>query len=370
MRCRNRACAAAAIAALAAVAACSSTQTSMTAPTADKCQVGASSSPSAFSAAGGQGSLNITTARDCTWSITTEASWVSISGEHGGQGEASVAYTVAPNPAPAARSAMVTIGSQGVPLNQAAAPCVFALSRPGDAIGAAGGRLSVDVATLTGCAWTAVSDAGWLTVTSGQNGAASATVALAAASNAGAARVAHLNVGGQNYTVNQAAAPIAPPAPVPAPNPPAPTPAPAPAPAPSPSPVPAPTPVPAPSPSPTPAPTPSPAPAPAPTPAPAPSPEPDPAPPPHPQPTPPPAPPPPRGGKTVSFGGAIGNLSGACPNVTFSVDGTAVVTDKGTKFKFAACDELRNGRGVTGEGTTQSDGSVKATQIEADKHEG
>src|SRR5678816_4215170 len=82
-------------------AGCSSTQTSLNAPTADKCQVGVSSAPSAFTATGGQGSLTITTARDCTWSITTEASWVSITGDRGGQGGASVPYAIAPNPAPA-----------------------------------------------------------------------------------------------------------------------------------------------------------------------------------------------------------------------------------------------------------------------------
>ena len=341
MGCRIYAYAAASIAALAAVAACSSTQTSMTAPTADKCQVSASSSPSAFAAGGGQGSLNITTARDCTWSITTEAAWVSIPGEKGGQGEASVAYSVAANPAPAARSAMVMIGSQGVPVNQAAAPCVFTLSRPGDAIGSGGGRLSLDVATLTGCSWNAASDAGWITIVSGQNGAASAAVVLAIASNGGAARVGHLNVGGQIYTVNQDAAPVAPAPPAPAPNPPAPTPAPTPTPAPAPSP------------------------APSPSPSPAPAPQPQPAPKPAPAPTPPPSP----GGTTVTFDGAIAGLSGRCPATTFTAGGTSVVTDPSTDFKKSGCGDLRDGRGVSGKGIAQADGSVKATQIQVDKHD-
>jgi hypothetical protein len=116
--------------ALACLAAgCSSTQTSLNAPTADKCQVGVTSAPSAFTATGGQGSLTITTARDCTWSISTEASWVSITGDRGGQGEASVPYAIAPNPAPTPRAATVAVGSQSVTLNQAPAPCLFALSR-------------------------------------------------------------------------------------------------------------------------------------------------------------------------------------------------------------------------------------------------
>src|SRR4029077_11939182 len=84
-------------------AACHSAQTSVTGPTADtKCQVTASSTPESFTAHGGTGSVSIAAARDCTWSVATTANWMSIGGERSGQGEASISYTVAANPAPAA----------------------------------------------------------------------------------------------------------------------------------------------------------------------------------------------------------------------------------------------------------------------------
>ena len=91
-------------------------------------------------------------------------------GDRSGQGEASIPYSVAPNTVPSPRSAAVVVGSQSVALSQAAAPCQFRLSRSGDSIGPGGGRLTVDVATLTGCAWTAVSGDGWIAVVSGQSG--------------------------------------------------------------------------------------------------------------------------------------------------------------------------------------------------------
>src|SRR3954463_4377248 len=243
MRCHFRARAAVAAVALAlAAASCSSTQTSLNAPTGDKCQVSVSNAPSAFAAAGGQGTLAITTSRDCTWSVTCAATWVSVSGAAGGQGEASIPYTVAANPAPSPRSTTVAVGAQAVVVSQAAAACVFTLSRGSDAIGATGGRLTVDVATLAGCAWTASTADAWIAIASGQNGNASGTVALTIAPNTAAARVGHLNIGGQTYTVSQDAAPVAAPtpAPVPTPAPPAPAPSPTPAPAPSPTPAPAP----------------------------------------------------------------------------------------------------------------------------------
>src|SRR4051812_25532606 len=320
MRCRMSAVAVAA-GALVSLAACSSTQTSLNAPTADKCQVSASSSPSAFAAAGGQGSLAITTARDCTWSISTEAGWLSLSGDRSGQGDASIPYAVAPNPVPSPRSATLVVGGQSLAVNQAAAACQFSLSRGSDVITAAGGRLSVDVRTLTGCAWNAASDAAWISISSGQSGTASGTVTLTVAANIAAARVGHVNVGGQSYTINQQGVPV----PAPAPNPPSPQPSPAPAP----------------------------------TPAPAPQ--------PSPSPTPPPPPTPPPVSTNVDFDGTISGVRGRCPSVTFNVGGMTVVTDDSTEYTKSKCGDLRNGASVSGQGTAQGTGPVTATQIKVKK---
>jgi hypothetical protein len=328
MRCRFRALAKTAVLALAGLAAaCSSTQTSLSAPTSDKCQVSVSSAPAAFTASGGEGSLAITTARDCTWSISTEASWVAIAGDRSGQGEASIPYAVAQNPVPSARSATLVVGSQTVALNQAAAPCQFRLSRSGDAIGYGGGRLSVDVTTLAGCAWTAASGDSWIAVTSGPGGNASGAVALTVSANAGAARVGHVNITGQSYTVAQDTQPAPPPPPPPAPTP-------------------------APQPTPTPAPTPAPTPPPAPKPAP---------------PPPPPPPPPTPEPRTVTFSGTVFGLSGRCPDVRFFVSGATIVADPSTDFHKSKCGDLRDGRSASGQGVLQLNGIVKATQIETDK---
>jgi hypothetical protein len=291
-------------------AACSKTTTSLTAPSADKCQVTATNTPSSFAASGGQGSLTIATSRDCTWSVSTEANWVSITGDGSGQGEASIPYTVAPNPAPSARAGAIVVGSQSVAVSQAAAPCVFTLSRLGDTVGATGGPLAVNVATLNGCGWTATSPVSWIVVGPGQSGSASGTVGLSVASNAGGVRVAAVTIAGQTFTVTQAAAP----------------------------------PVPGPQPAPTPTPVPTPAPTPVPTPAP-------------PPPTPTPAP------KRVEFDGTIGTLSGGCPNVTFTVQGMTIVTDRSTDYTKSKCSDLRRGRDVSGAGMTQSNGTIKATDL-------
>jgi hypothetical protein len=305
MRARLCALASTTVLALACLApACSSTQTSVSAPTDNKCQVTASSVPSTFTSTGGSGSLTITTSRDCTWSISTQANWISIPGDHGGQGEASVAYLVAPNAVPSPRSAAVVVASQSLMLSQAAAPCQFSLSKGGDAIGYVGGRLSVDLTTPTGCAWSASSGDGWIAVVSGQTGNANGSVGVNVSANTGAARVGHVIIGGQTYTVSQDG--------VPPPPPPAPTPQPTPA--------------------------------------------------PTPKPTPPPTPP-----KIVDFQGVVLNLSGSCPNVRFTAGSAVVIADGSTDFQKSKCSDLRNGRMASGEGIVQTNGIIKATQIETDK---
>jgi hypothetical protein len=293
---------------------CTKTTTALTAPTpatADKCLVSVSSNPTSFSSSGGQGSVTIATARDCTWSIKTDANWVSIAADSGGQGEASIQYTVAPNPVPSSRAGAIIVDTQSVAISQAAAPCVFTLSRAGEGMPAGGGRLTIDVTTISGCSWNATSGSNWIVVSSGQSGNASGTVGLAVAPNDGASRVGEVKIAGLNYTVTQAAAPP-PPAPVPPPAP-APTPTPAPSPAPAPAPV--------------------------------------------PSPQPPPVP------KKVEFEGSVSSVSGGCPNVTITVRGMTIIVDRATDFKKSKCSDLRRGRDVSGSGMTQSNGTIKATEI-------
>jgi len=304
---------------------CTSTATSVTAPSSDKCQVSVSNTPTTFGDGGGAGTVTIGAPRDCTWSVSPSVSWITLTDTASGQGDATVGYKVASNPAPSTRAGAIAVGSQSLSLSQAAAPCRFSLSRGSDRIGPSGGRLSVAVSTLSGCGWTASTGANWITVTSGQSGNANGTVELTVASNAGSERVGQANIAGQTYTVNQDAAPApAPPAP------PAPSPAPVPAPAPSPSPAPPPSPAPSPAPAPSPSPSPSPAPSP----------------------------------QQVSFTGVVSSVSGKCPDLMFNVSGREVVTDKSTKFKDISCgDVAKGGHTVNVDGTVMSNGVVNADMI-------
>ena len=168
------------------------------------------SATTAFTADGGKGTLAVATTRDCTWSVSTNASWVAVAGTSG-QGEASIPYTVAVNPVPMARAAEITVSDASLQLNQAGAPCRYTLNSAGGSIGPAGGQFTVQISTLTGCAWTAATDAPWLTLITSGSGNGSGTIGLSVAANNGAARTAHMTAGNESFTVTQGAAASGPP---------------------------------------------------------------------------------------------------------------------------------------------------------------
>jgi len=171
-----------------------------------------------FPPSGGNGSIAVSTTRDCTWTVSAESNWVTLA-TTSGQGEGTVSFSVSANTVPTPRSGALVVSTERVPLSQAAAPCHFDLSRTADAVDASGGPLSVNVATLTGCAWTATSAANWIAIQSGASGNASGTVVLAVAANPGPDRAGQVTIAGQAYTVTQPSTASGNPTPVPTPTP-------------------------------------------------------------------------------------------------------------------------------------------------------
>jgi serine protease len=81
--------------------------------------------------------------------------------------------------------------------------CTFSISPTSANYSSSGGSGSVSVSTQAGCAWTASSNASWLTITAGASGNGSGTVNYSVASNGGASRTGSLTIAGQPFTVTQ-----------------------------------------------------------------------------------------------------------------------------------------------------------------------
>ena len=81
--------------------------------------------------------------------------------------------------------------------------CVYSISPGSSTASATGGSGTVAVSTQSGCAWTAVSGASWISIASGASGTGSGTVGYTVSSNSGSARTAVSTIAGQAFTLAQ-----------------------------------------------------------------------------------------------------------------------------------------------------------------------
>ena len=156
---------------------------------------------------GGPLTVSVTAPASCAWTAASGAPWASVTSGATGSGNGSVVYTVAANTATDVRTATLTIATQTHTLTQqgrTAQGCTLALEPasadlPKDA---ATGNFAVNV--QGGCAWTAVSNADWLLVTSSPEGAGNGSVSYAVSrNNAITGRTGAIAVGQQTFIVRQ-----------------------------------------------------------------------------------------------------------------------------------------------------------------------
>ncbi|MGA9996570.1 MAG: M36 family metallopeptidase, partial [Pyrinomonadaceae bacterium] len=83
--------------------------------------------------------------------------------------------------------------------------CTFSINPTSASYAAAGGSGTVSVTAGTGCTWTAVSNATFITITGGASGSGNGTVSYSVASNTGSSsRTGTMTIAGQTFTVTQA----------------------------------------------------------------------------------------------------------------------------------------------------------------------
>ena len=159
-----------------------------------------------FSVAGGAGNVNVAAPGGCNWTATSNVSWITITSGDGAAGNGSVTFEVRNNDTGSARSGTVTIAGQTFTAMQdggLGGECDYALSPTSQSFSASGGNGTVSVAASERCAWQATSDAGWITITSG-NGIGNGAVTYRVAPNLSqTGRHATITIGGWTFSVKQ-----------------------------------------------------------------------------------------------------------------------------------------------------------------------
>lgn len=151
---------------------------------------------------GGGGNFTLTS--NCSWQARSSAAWLSIVGPDTGTGTATIGYSAAGNPTPLPRSASITVGDTAFIVSQPASTCNLTLNPASTTIGPDGGAGAFDVDVLTGCNWTATSNASWLTITSAASGGTDATITFNVAPNTTpGSRTGVIAVSDKTFTVTQ-----------------------------------------------------------------------------------------------------------------------------------------------------------------------
>jgi hypothetical protein len=185
-------------------ASCGSSSETLTSPSQTRCTVAAQAQGQTFPAAGGSGSIRITTNRECTWTARSDAPWITLTSPVTGQGEGSIPYSVAANPEPASRSAGISVEDQRLQVSQEGRPCEYRLSSTRESLDSAGGERTIQVATdSTQCRWTAAANVPWITILAGGEGSGSGVVSFRAEPAIGSQRTGTITIAGQAVQVDQ-----------------------------------------------------------------------------------------------------------------------------------------------------------------------
>lgn len=155
-----------------------------------------------FAASGGSGSVSVTATGMCAWTAISNVPWLNITAGAAGNGSGAVSYSVSANTGPA-RTGTLSIAGWSFTVTQDSG-CTFSLNSTDASFPVGGGSGSVNVSAGAGCAWMALSNAPWLTISSGGSGNGAGAVNYTVAANPGAARTGTLTVAGQTLTIMQA----------------------------------------------------------------------------------------------------------------------------------------------------------------------
>jgi len=169
------------------------------------CTVSVAPASVGVAAGGGTGSIQVTAADGCNWSVASSSpAWLSVQ-PAGGSGSGGAVYTAAANTVSQVRKATITIANQVIAVTQDAADCSGAVLTP-DHLSAPsnGGTFSFHISTS--CDYSAVTNNGWIMIVNGSGTGSSDITYKLGQNTSTTARQGSINVAGLQFAVAQAGA--------------------------------------------------------------------------------------------------------------------------------------------------------------------
>jgi hypothetical protein len=116
------------------------------------------------------GSVSVTTAIGCPWTVINTNDWITITSSASASGSGTVSYMVDANPNPMERTGVVLIGDQLLTLRQRAVVCAYDITPTTRVHGFGDTTGTVIVSTSSGCSWTVINTNTWITILSSTEG--------------------------------------------------------------------------------------------------------------------------------------------------------------------------------------------------------
>jgi len=156
-------------------------------------------------AAASKGTITVTTGEGCSWMVSNNVPWVTITSGESGTGTGTVAYTVDENTADVARRATITVAGKTFLIIQARAKCEYTINPVNTNVTSLGGDGSVTVTTSSqACRWTALSHVAWVKILTGFTGTGNGVVTYRIAANTTTrSRTGTVTIAGNVFTVTQ-----------------------------------------------------------------------------------------------------------------------------------------------------------------------
>ena len=145
----------------------------------------------------------------CPWTAVSNDPFITITAGTNGVGGGTVRYTVPGNTNTIPLTGTMTIAGQTVTVNQAAGGCTYSVSPATGRFRAAGGSKNIRVkGRFPDCAWTAVSNDAFITITAGDSGVGRGVVSYTVSANTSTgALTGTITIAGLTYTVTQLGGP-------------------------------------------------------------------------------------------------------------------------------------------------------------------
>jgi PKD repeat protein len=158
-----------------------------------------------FSASATNGSFTVTTGSTCSWTVSENCDWVTITSANNSVGNGTVTYSVSENTSTSPRTCTITIEGQTHTITQSGIICSYTISPTNNSFAASSGNGSINITTnATSCQWSASTNCNWVTFTSANSGTGNGTVTYSViANNTTSPRTCTITIDGQTHTITQ-----------------------------------------------------------------------------------------------------------------------------------------------------------------------